>query len=122
MNRNRFFQKTTAAVAALSVSGAPVVPALLTTATVVGVAVVELTAPAPAEAKPRWQAFVGAQNGTRRPVKADNLKSLKAKIEKRSGKFATAGVQNLSTGEWRPAPYNGKPAIDKFGNNLLQIR
>jgi len=80
------------------------------------------TSPAPSEAKPRWQAFVGAQNGARRPVRAQTLKSLGEKVQRRSGQFATEYVQDLKTGQWRPAPYKGAPATDKFGNNLLQIR
>ena len=102
MNRNRFFQN--AATAAVAV--------MLSTFFVATTA----------EAKPRWQAFVGPQYGNRRPVQADNLKSLREKVQKRSGKFATEYVQNIRSGQWRPAPYKGKPATDKFGNNLLQIR
>jgi hypothetical protein len=86
------------------------------------VAVVEIAAPATAEAKPKWQAFVGNRNGTRRPVRAKSLKNLERKVERKSGQFATEYVQNMDSGEWRPAPYKGKPAQDQFGNNLLQIR
>lgn len=100
----------------------PTVPLLGVATATTFVAVSEIATPAPSEAKPKWQAFVGPKHGTRRPIKADSLKSLREKVQKRSGKFATQGVQNLRTGEWSPAPYKGKPSIDKFGNNLYQIR
>jgi len=93
-----------------------------TVATVAIVAATFIATSPASEAKPKWQAFVGAQNGNRRPVQADNLKSLREKVQERSGKFATEYVQNIRSGQWRPAPYKGRPATDKFGNNLLQIR
>lgn len=116
-------QRFLAPLAATSLLAMPTVPLGATLGVTATVAVVEIAAPATAEAKPKWQAFVGPRNGTRRAVRAKSLRALEKKVEKKSGQFATEYVQNIDSGEWRPAPYEGRTADqDQFGNNLIQIR